>query len=62
MKDIIRTCNPTVKFSNFKLNIKIYDKFEEFLSKLIEKETLFVIGALVVCVVSFSVVQTFEIA
>ena len=34
MKDIIRTCNPTVKFSKFTLNIKIYEKFKEFLSKL----------------------------
>ena len=41
MKDIIRTFNPTVRFSNFTLNIKIYDKFEGFLSKLVWKETLF---------------------
>ena len=62
MKDIIRTCNPTIKFSNFRLNIKIYDKFEEFLFKLVRKETLFMVGALVACVVSLSVVQTSEIA
>ena len=41
MKDIIRTYNLTVRFSNFTLNIKIYDKFEEFLSKLVWRETLF---------------------
>ena len=42
MKDIIRICNPTVRFSNFTLYIKIYDKFEGFLSKLVLRETLFI--------------------
>ena len=41
MKDIIRTYNPTVRFSNFTFNIKIYDKFEGFLFKLVWRETLF---------------------
>ena len=31
MKDIRRTCNPTIRFSKFTLNIKIYEEFEEFL-------------------------------
>ena len=34
MKDIIRTCNLTVIFSKFTLNIKIYEKFEELEEKL----------------------------
>ena len=34
MKDIIRTFNPTVRFSKFTLNIKIYEEFEKFLSKV----------------------------
>ena len=41
MKDRIRTCNPMVRFSNFTLNIKIYDKFERFFSKLVWRKTLF---------------------
>ena len=40
MKDIIKTFNPTVRFSKFTLNIKIYKEFEEFLFKL-WRETLF---------------------
>ena len=40
-KDIIKTFNPTVRFSKFTLNIKIYKEFEGFLSKLVWKETLF---------------------
>ena len=38
MKEIIRTCNLTVRFSKFKLNIKIYEKFKGFLSKLFDCE------------------------
>ena len=43
MKDIIRTFNPTVRFSNFTLNIKIYDKFEkclerEFIPKILDRK------------------------
>jgi len=30
MKDIIRTCNSTVTFSKFTLNIKINEEFEGF--------------------------------
>ena len=41
MKDRIRTCNPMVRFSNFTLNIKIYDKFERFFCKLVWRKTLF---------------------
>ena len=41
MKNIIRICNIMVRFSKFILNIKIYEKFVEFLSKLVWKETLF---------------------
>ena len=41
MKDIIRTGNPAIRFSNFTLNIEIYVKFEGFLSKLVWRETLF---------------------
>ena len=33
MKNIIRTYNPTVKFSKFTFNIKIYKKSKGFLSK-----------------------------
>ena len=43
MKDIIRTFNPTIRFSKFKLNIKIYEEFEGFLSKLVWRETLFIL-------------------
>ena len=41
MKNIIRTCNLTVRFLKFTLNIEIYGEFVEFLSKLIWRETLF---------------------
>ena len=41
MKNIITTCNLMVRFSKFTLNIKIYEEFVEFLSKLIWRETLF---------------------
>ena len=41
IKDVISTCNLTVRFSKFTLNIKIYDEFVWFLSKLIWRETLF---------------------
>ena len=36
MKNIIKTCNLTVKFSKFTFNIEIYEEFVEFLFKLIE--------------------------
>ena len=39
--DVIRTCNITVRFSKFTLNIKIYDEFIRFLSKLVWREILF---------------------
>ena len=39
--DVIRTCNITVRFSKFTLNINIYDEFVGFLSKLVWRETLF---------------------
>ena len=38
---MIKTFNLTVKFSKFTLNIKIYKKFEEFLFKIVWRETLF---------------------
>ena len=41
MKNIIKTCNLTVRFSKFTLNIEIYEKFVKFLFKLIWRETLF---------------------
>ena len=41
MNDIIRTCNPIVRFSKFTLNIKIYEEFEGFLLKLVWRKTLF---------------------
>ena len=41
IKDVIRTCNLTVRFSKFTLNINIYDKFVGFLSKLVWRENLF---------------------
>ena len=37
IKDVIRTCNLTVRFSKFTLNINIYDEFVGFLSKLCSK-------------------------
>ena len=42
MKNTIRTYNPIVKFLKFTLNIKIYEEFEEFLSKLGEKLYYFI--------------------
>ena len=42
MKNIVRTCNLTVRFSKFTLNIEIYEEFVEFLSKLFWRETLFI--------------------
>ena len=33
MKNIIRTCNLTVRFSKFTLNIEIYEVFVEFLGE-----------------------------
>ena len=42
MKNIIKTYNLTVRFSNFTLNIKIYEKIEKFLSKLVWKKTLLI--------------------
>ena len=44
MKDIIRICNSTVRFSKFTFNIKVYDKFKRFFSKLVWRETLFFFG------------------
>ena len=41
IKDVIRTCNLTIRFSKFTLNINIYDEFVGFLSKLVWRETLF---------------------
>ena len=41
MKNIIRTCNLSVRFSKFTFNIEIYEEFVEFLSKLFWRETLF---------------------
>ena len=41
MKNIIRICNLTVRFSKFTLNIEIYEEFIKFLSKLVWRETLF---------------------
>ena len=41
IKDTIKTFNLTVRFSKFTLNIKIYKKFEEFLFKIVWRETLF---------------------
>ena len=38
---MIKTFNPMVRFSKFTLNIKIYKKFEEFLFKIVWRETLF---------------------
>ena len=41
MKNIIRICNLTVRFLKFTLNIKIYEKFVEFLFKLLRIEILY---------------------
>ena len=38
MKDIIRTCEPMVRFSKFTYNKKIQEKFEALLPKLKEKK------------------------
>ena len=46
MKDVIRTCNLTVRFLKFTLNIKINDEFVGFLSKLVWRETLFMLKLL----------------
>ena len=40
IKDVIRTCNLTVRFSKFTLNINIYNEFVGFISK-VWRETLF---------------------
>ena len=37
MNDIIKTLDPTIKFSKFTPNIKIHEKFEKFISKFEEK-------------------------
>ena len=39
MKDIIRTYNPTIRFLKFTFNKMIYEEFEEFLHKLVWRET-----------------------
>ena len=39
MEDIIRTCNPNVRFSIFIYNKKIYEEFGGFHFKLIWRET-----------------------
>ena len=41
LKDVIITYNLMVRFLKFTLNIKIYDEFVGFLSKLVWRETLF---------------------
>ena len=46
MKNIIRTCNPTIRFSRFTINIKIFEEFVEFLFKQVWRETLFIIKLL----------------
>ena len=40
-KNIIKTYNLMVRFSKFTLNIEIYEKFVEFLFKLVWRKTLF---------------------
>ena len=40
IKDIIRICNPMVRFLKFTFNIKIYEEFVGFLYKLVWRETL----------------------
>ena len=40
MEDIIRTCNPIIRFSKFTSNKKIEEEFEGFLSKIVWRETL----------------------
>ena len=39
-KNIISTCNSDARFLKFTLNIKTYKKFEEFLFKLVLRESL----------------------
>ena len=39
---MIKTYNSTVRFSKFTLNVKIYEEFERFFSKLIWRKTLFI--------------------
>jgi len=41
MKDLIKTCNPTVGFSKFTFNKNILDKFIGFLTKLVWRETFY---------------------
>ena len=41
MKDIIRIFNSIVKFSKFILNIKIYEEFKRFISKLVWRNFVF---------------------
>ena len=43
IKDVIRTCNLMVRFSKFILNINIYDEIVGFFSKLVWRETLFLL-------------------
>jgi len=43
MKNIISTCNLTVRFSKITLNIEIYEEFIEFLFKLVWRETLLIL-------------------
>jgi len=40
MKDVTRTCNLTIGYSKFTLNIKIYDEFKEKPYKLVIGEKL----------------------
>ena len=40
---MIKTCNLTVRFSIFTLNLKIYEKFVKFLSKLLVLKRNFII-------------------
>ena len=46
MKDVIRICNLRVRFLKFTLNIKKYDEFVGFFSKLVWREILFVLKLL----------------
>ena len=38
MKDIMTTCNLLLRFSKFTLNIKIYEEFVRFFSKLVWRD------------------------
>ena len=40
MEDLINTCNPDARFLKFTLNIKTYEKFEGFISKLVLRKSL----------------------